>query len=74
MCLNCLATSCIVPSESGLEFFSKESNEIGLFWSSVSIKLDGFRMLELRRPIVNFLPLVLGVLSYATPGRIRGSP
>ena len=28
---NCLAPSCIVPSEPGLESFSKESNEVGLF-------------------------------------------
>ena len=31
-------------------------------------------MLEVRRPIVNFHLLVLGVLSNATPGGIHGSP
>ena len=54
--------------------FSKESNEVGLFWSFVSIKLDGLRMLEVRRPMLNFFLLVLGVLSNATPGDIHGSP
>ena len=51
--------------------FSKESNEIRLFWSSISIKLDGLRMLEVRRPITNFSLLVF---SNATPGNIYGSP
>ena len=37
---NYLVPSCVVPSEPGLEFFSKKSNEVGLFWGSVSIKLD----------------------------------
>ena len=54
MRLNCLAPSCVVPSQPGLESFSKKSNEVGLFWSSISIKLDGLKMLEMRRPIVNF--------------------
>ena len=36
----CLALSCVVPSELGLVSFSKESNEVGLFWGPVSIKLD----------------------------------
>ena len=46
----------------GLEFFSKESNEVGLFWSPVSIKLDNrLKMLEVRRPIVNFFLRILGV-------------
>ena len=44
-------------SDQKLTSFSKESNEVRLFWSSVSIKLDGLRMLEVRYPIVNFLPL-----------------
>ena len=39
----------------GWRLFLKESIEVGLFWSSVSIKLDGLRMLEVRRPITNFL-------------------
>ena len=52
---NCLVLARVVPSEPGLESFSKESNEVELFLSSVSIKLDGLRMLEVRRPIVNFL-------------------
>ena len=59
-------------SDRRLTSFSKESNEVGLFWSSVNIKLDELRMLEVRRPIVNFLPL--GVLSNATPGGIHTSP
>ena len=38
-------------------------------------KLDGLRrMLEVRRLVLNFLPLVLGFLSNATPGGIHGSP
>ena len=44
----------VVSSKPGLEFFSKESNKVGLF-------------------ILNFLPLILGVLSNATPGGIYGS-
>ena len=44
----------IVPDQR-LTSFLKESNEVRLFWSSVSIKLDGLRMLEVRRPIANFL-------------------
>ena len=38
-----------------LTSFLKKSIEVRLFWSSVSIKLDGLRMLEVRRPIANFL-------------------
>ena len=54
---NCLAPSRMfhLGLDRRLTSFSKESNEVGLFWSSVSIKLDGLRMLEVRRPIVNFL-------------------
>ena len=37
---NCLAPSHLVLSEPGLESFSKESNEVGLSWGPVSIKLD----------------------------------
>ena len=37
---NCLAPSCVFSFEPGLEFFSKESNEVGLFWGPVSIKFD----------------------------------
>ena len=44
----------IVPDRR-LTSFLKESIEVRLFWSSVSIKLDGLRMLEVRRPIANFL-------------------
>ena len=44
----CLALSYIIPSEPGLESFSKESNEFGLFWGPVSIKLDKDE-LEIRR-------------------------
>ena len=36
----CLALSCVVLSELGLKFFSKESNEVRLFWGPVSIKLN----------------------------------
>ena len=39
----------------------KELNKVRLFWSFVSIKFDELRMLEVKRPIVNFLLLVLGV-------------
>ena len=56
-----------------LTLFSKESNEVGLFWSSVSIKLDGLRMLEVRRLIINFFLLVLGVLLNSTPGSVYQS-
>ena len=37
---NCLASSCVVLSEPGLESFLKQSNEIGLFWGPISIRLD----------------------------------
>ena len=37
---NCLAPSCVVSSEPGLESFSKESNKVRLFWGPVNIKLD----------------------------------
>ena len=52
---NCLISARVVPSEPGLGSFSKEANEVGLFWSPVSIKVDGLKMLEVRRPIANFL-------------------
>ena len=71
---NCVALSYIVSSKPKLESFSKKSNKVELFLSSVSIKLDGFKILEVRRPIINFLSLVLGVLSDATSGHIRKSP
>ena len=53
---NCLAPSRVfyLVLDQRLTSLSKKSNEVGLFWSSVSIKLDGLRMLEVRRPIVNF--------------------
>ena len=41
---NYLTPSRVVLSELGLESFSKESNEVGLFWSSVSIKHDKDRL------------------------------
>ena len=37
---NCLDPTRVVPSEPGLESFSKESNGVGPFWGPVSIKLD----------------------------------
>ena len=37
---NYLTPSRVVPSELELESFSNESNEVKLFWSPVSIKLD----------------------------------
>ena len=36
-------------------------------------KLDGLRMLEMRRPIMNFLLLVLGVLPNSTPDSVYQS-
>ena len=54
--------------------FLKDSNEVGLFWGSISIKLNRLRMLEVRHLMVNFFLLVLGVLSNATPGGIYKSP
>ena len=52
-----------------------ERDEYGrAFWSSVSIKLDGLKMLKLRRPIVNFLLLlVLGVLINLIPDSVYQS-
>ena len=41
---NCLAPSCVIPPEPGLESFSKKPNEVGLFWGPVSIKLDKDRL------------------------------
>ena len=40
MCPNCLALSCIIPFNPGLESFLKKSKEVGLFWSPISIKHD----------------------------------
>ena len=54
--------------------FLKESIEVRLFWSSVSIKLDGLRMLKVRCPIQNFFLLILGVLFNATLGDIYKNP
>ena len=42
VCLNYLVPFCVVLSDPGLESFLNESNEVGLFWGSVSIKLDKY--------------------------------
>lgn len=46
--------------------FLKELIEVRLFWSFVSIKLNILKMLKVKRLIVNFLLLVLGILSNKT--------
>ena len=51
---NCLVPSCVIPSEPGLEPFSKKSNKVGLFWSSASLELNRLKILEVRHPIINF--------------------
>lgn len=45
-----------------LTSFSKKSNKVRFFWNTVSIKLNGLKMLKLRCSIVNFLSLVPKVL------------
>ena len=51
---NCLIPSHIVPSKPGFESFSKELNEVELFWGPVSIKLHKDE-LEMLNP--EFLPI-----------------
>ena len=54
--------------------FLKKLIEVRLFWNFVSIKLNGLRMLKVRRPMQNFFLLVLGVLSNATLGSKSRNP
>ena len=59
-----------------LESFTKVTNERGLFWSPVNIKLDkdGLKMFEVGRPILNFLLLVLGVSLNSAPNGVHEKP
>lgn len=59
-----------------LESFTKESNEVGLFWSSVSIKLDedGLEMFEVRSAVLDLFHLVLRISFNLTPDSIHESP
>ena len=56
-----------------LTSFLKELIKVRLFWSLLSIKLDGLKMLKMRRPILSFFSLVLGVLPNSAPKCVHQS-
>ena len=58
----------VFPSRFG-GFIPRISSRRGLGFG----KLNGLRMLEMRRPIVNFLPLVLGISPNSTPDSVYQS-
>ncbi len=59
-----------------LESFSKEPNERGLLWGSVSIKLnqDSLEVLKVRSSILNLLLLVLRVSYKFAPDAVHEKP